>query len=466
MSGEVLREFLVKLGYEVDKASDRKFSNALASSNKKVLKLGATVAGLAVIAEEAIRHYAGSMEKLHYTTVLTNSSAKGIDALGRAVERFGVTKETLDSMVGSFAEMVTRSPGIEQLVNSLGRMAGVGDLVDVDKSKEFVNILTALDKLDPTLAIRYAEQFHIPAEQFRLMRGHAKEISDLFADIQKKQIIKEEDAERGREYANAMKDVHDSLDRAGNAAGRLAMNLGAANVPKVTAQFLDNLSGVIENPKGAAVGGIAGWFTKLSGILRPGSAPAPGNTSTGKINRGTPQTLDEKRAFLRQLDREYNLPEGTLGGIFKTESGEGLHLKSSAGALGPFQMMPATAARYGVKNPMDFLESSQGAAKYMADLVDQFGNLATALAAYNAGEGRVAGALGGKGAPLTSETLSYPGKVLSNVKLGEQYLKTSQLTLTQTNHISIHGVSDPKKAAQEAREGIAADLKALARNIP
>jgi soluble lytic murein transglycosylase-like protein len=53
------------------------------------------------------------------------------------------------------------------------------------------------------------------------------------------------------------------------------------------------------------------------------------------------------------------------------------------------QLMPATAARYGVKNRRDPVQNLVGGARYLRDLLDEFNNLQLALAAYNAGEAAV-----------------------------------------------------------------------------
>jgi soluble lytic murein transglycosylase-like protein len=70
------------------------------------------------------------------------------------------------------------------------------------------------------------------------------------------------------------------------------------------------------------------------------------------------------------------------------ESGFNPWALSPAGAEGIAQFMPATAASMGV-NPWDPVSALWGAARLMAQLNNQFGNYAMALAAYNAGPGAV-----------------------------------------------------------------------------
>jgi len=63
---------------------------------------------------------------------------------------------------------------------------------------------------------------------------------------------------------------------------------------------------------------------------------------------------------------------------------------SPKGAQGLMQLMPATAARYGVTNPYDVGQSIRGGTRYLKDLLQLFsGRVDLALAGYNAGENAV-----------------------------------------------------------------------------
>jgi soluble lytic murein transglycosylase-like protein len=74
--------------------------------------------------------------------------------------------------------------------------------------------------------------------------------------------------------------------------------------------------------------------------------------------------------------------------------------------MGLMQLMPGTAARYGVANAYDSAQSIMGGTRYIADLLRLFGGrVDLALAGYNAGEGAVMKY--GRRVPPYAETQNY-----------------------------------------------------------
>lgn len=96
--------------------------------------------------------------------------------------------------------------------------------------------------------------------------------------------------------------------------------------------------------------------------------------------------------------------------VAKQESGFNPSAVSSAGAIGVFQLMPATAAGLGV-NPYDTTQNIQGGIAYLSQMLTQFnGNTALALAAYNAGPGAVTSY---GGIPPYTQTQNYVSSIMS-----------------------------------------------------
>jgi hypothetical protein len=142
---------------------------------------------------------------------------------------------------------------------------------------------------------------------------------------------------------------------------------------------------------------------------------------------------EEKTAFDR-LESQNQLPSGLLNAVYQTESGGGKHLVSPAGAQGPFQFIPETAKTYGVANPFDFNQSSEGASRYLRKLLDEFhGDVGKAAAAYNWGESHVEDAVAKAMKEHTDwhdylprETADYVNKITNNVNYSTQRTALNQ----------------------------------------
>lgn len=97
--------------------------------------------------------------------------------------------------------------------------------------------------------------------------------------------------------------------------------------------------------------------------------------------------------------------------VIGIESGGVVTAESSAGAQGLMQLMPATAARFGVSDSNDPVQNIKGGVAYLDFLMGTFDrDPVMVIAAYNAGEGAVAA---NSGVPPYAETRDYVPKVLA-----------------------------------------------------
>ena len=105
-----------------------------------------------------------------------------------------------------------------------------------------------------------------------------------------------------------------------------------------------------------------------------------------------------------------NLPADFFTNLIQQESGFRPHVVSPAGAQGIAQFMPPVASSYGLANPFEPVAALKASARLLADLVEQFGNLGLAAAAYNAGPKRVQDWMN-KRRKLPAETRHYVHKI-------------------------------------------------------
>jgi soluble lytic murein transglycosylase-like protein len=127
-------------------------------------------------------------------------------------------------------------------------------------------------------------------------------------------------------------------------------------------------------------------------------------------SRATPKaTRNAYTAHVRTVAKALLLDPALIEAVIQAESAFDPHAESHKGAVGLMQLMPATAARYGVRDRRDPRQNIIGGARYLRDLLDEFRDLPLALAAYNAGEGAVRRY--GNSIPPYQETQTYVRRV-------------------------------------------------------
>ena len=116
----------------------------------------------------------------------------------------------------------------------------------------------------------------------------------------------------------------------------------------------------------------------LVALLRAASA----QTATGTSNVRDLSTL-----WTEYYAKAYRVPVDLVDAIIDEESGWNPHAVSKKGAVGIMQLMPRTAARFGVRNRFRLDENIRGGVAYLAWLNREFqGDLRLVTAAYYVGE--------------------------------------------------------------------------------
>jgi len=116
-------------------------------------------------------------------------------------------------------------------------------------------------------------------------------------------------------------------------------------------------------------------------------------------------------SLIRYYGSQHGVDPYLIYCLMSQESGFTSSATSPKGAQGLMQLMPGTAARYGVTNPYDVEQNIKGGTRYLKDLLKMFnGRVDLALAGYNAGEGAVMKY--GNTVPPYSETRNYVRLIL------------------------------------------------------
>lgn len=133
---------------------------------------------------------------------------------------------------------------------------------------------------------------------------------------------------------------------------------------------------------------------------------------------------------IETLTRKHDVELALVLAIIDVESRFNPQATSPKGAAGLMQLMPALAARYGVRNRYDVQQNLEAGILYLKDLhkIHQ-GNLPLMLAAYNAGENAVL--RHGKRLPPYRETMLYVPQVMASLAAARELAAKRQPNLGQ-----------------------------------
>lgn len=154
----------------------------------------------------------------------------------------------------------------------------------------------------------------------------------------------------------------------------------------------------------------------LSIQAMPTLAPAIGGcgardyAASGLLNAAGEERRRILYPLVAQTACRYGIPVGLFDAMIMQESRYNVTARSPKGAFGLGQLMPGTAAQLGVDR-YDIHGNLDGAARYLSGHLREFNQPVLALAAYNAGPGRVRGALR---VPRIAETQEYVRQIMLN----------------------------------------------------
>jgi len=119
--------------------------------------------------------------------------------------------------------------------------------------------------------------------------------------------------------------------------------------------------------------------------------------------------------FIGEAARAQGIAPELVASVIAVESNFNPRAVSARSARGLMQLMPETAARFGVSNVFDPRENINAGTRYLKELLERYnGNLALALAAYNAGPDKVEQF---RAVPPYRETRDYVRRVTSKLRV-------------------------------------------------
>ena len=135
-----------------------------------------------------------------------------------------------------------------------------------------------------------------------------------------------------------------------------------------------------------------------------------GRQAANKYNRQRPAKIDEYDTLIRRASNRYGVDIALVKAVIHTESHFNPEATSHKGASGLMQLMPKTAAIYGIRDLYNPKQNIEAGVRHLRYLLGKYrNNMKHAIAAYNAGETAVKKYAG---IPPYPETQKYVTKVL------------------------------------------------------
>lgn len=165
------------------------------------------------------------------------------------------------------------------------------------------------------------------------------------------------------------------------------------------------------------------WEPWHYGYTRNAGSASVGFGGDGEGGTGVPDYVPSRfQSMISVSAQRWNVAAGLLAAQIWQESRFDPNARSRAGAQGIAQFMPGTARAYGLRDPFDPRAAIDAQAHHMRDLLREFGAVPLALAAYNAGAGRVKACAC---VPAIPETVNYVAAILARMRGAGDPLATS-----------------------------------------
>jgi soluble lytic murein transglycosylase-like protein len=182
-------------------------------------------------------------------------------------------------------------------------------------------------------------------------------------------------------------------------------------VGSVTRLYLGTDKGYVD----IATSQIERFEKDLAPAVVPTSAPTVASTAVPPVASSRPAKPpalkpQDIKEVVNTVSDQHHIDPDFINSVIHAESGFNPHAVSPKGAQGLMQLMPGTASKLGVSNAFDPRANVEGGTRYLTELLERYNfDVVKALAAYNAGPGRVQQY---GGVPPYYETRAYVARIV------------------------------------------------------
>jgi len=161
-----------------------------------------------------------------------------------------------------------------------------------------------------------------------------------------------------------------------------------------------------------------------------------GSTLPIAVPKPTPKPAQNLDEIINSISARHRIDPDLINSVIHAESGFNQHAISHKGAQGLMQLMPQTATHLGVADAFSPGDNVEGGTRYLRELLERYDfDVIKALAAYNAGPGRVEQY---RGVPPYSETRAYVARIIRDFNRKKLAEKKAAAATARANKATNH----------------------------
>lgn len=299
---DVLKEFVVAIGFKVDENSVRKFTKTFDRVVTGLTTVAASVAAAGLAIATHVNRVSSNFEKMYYTAQRVGTTVKSLQEVQYAAQQIGVSADEVTSQINSLYMTLKRNPG------TAGILAGIGvNTQETDSVKLYMDFLDKMQHLPDSTKIQMGDIFGQDAQtMLQIMRNPAQfraKVEERRRMTEAAGVDPDEQARKAVEYQNALRKLNEQLMIFGGIIAEKLLpymeRLTTAAIsavewiskldPKLLA-LITTIGGflLILGALGTAIGAISavlgpvvGIFTSLAGAIGSVGAAAGGAAAAG-----------------------------------------------------------------------------------------------------------------------------------------------------------------------------------------
>ena len=405
---EVIKEFLVSLGFKVDEVGGKKFRTSLNDTTKSAMAVSGAVIGIGVAIEKFVDSMTENLSKLFYISQRTGATVGGLKATAAGFEAVGLSAEQSQQAIEALGHTL-RLPWLRQQLSGFG-----------------INVNQKTENVEQDIEHKLAQWYNLDGAARQMAFNFGKQWLGLDEGAITTLVknLPENDKRRG-EYNQRLAESGVDLDASAKDAAEFRRELGLigtdfsmlANqvLPKLMPtmhSFAQDLESIVHDlvKANAEMPRQTGFFKKfwqamtgqaITEVDTDAAATTTGDKELDEYYKAHPDKrpgaerkadVSGLQAAARAAAMQYGLnPEEFMAQI-QTESHYDPTQKSKAGAVGVAQFMPGTARERGFEAGQDPIKDIQEAARFMHEMMVNNGwDQKRAEIGYNAGPNRKPG---------------------------------------------------------------------------